>query len=318
MNWEELLTEHHIPWVSRGPNTKRGEVSIRCPFCGEDDPSEHMGIALDREAWGCHRNPSHRGKHPHRLIQALLSCSANQAKLVVAQFNQADPETLDQALAALLPDYVAPSSPAKAPRLRLQPEFKAITQARPLNRFWAYLYKRGFDDPDYLAACYNLKCCVIGRWKDRIIIPVYRHKELVAWTGRAIQKPIEAPRYLSTSDVIKTVIYNEDEIMEGGDILFITEGPFDALKMDYYGYHLGARATCVFGTSITIDQISLLRQASKKFRKVVLLLDLDAMETAFNTLEWLPEAIMGTLPDGADDPGSLLRAEVHNLIKAVG
>lgn len=315
MNWVEFLTDNHIPYVTRGPNTKRGEVSVRCPWCGEDDPSEHLGISLAGEAWGCHRNASHRGKGPLRLVQALLGCSFAQAKLIIGQFGAADPEALNQALAALLAHPEAPKAatgPIKG--LTLPPECRTISQTGTMSRYWEYLYDRGFDDPDRLASNYILKGCVTGRWKDRLIIPVYQSKELVAWTGRALTNPIIAPRYLSSSEIIKTAIYNEDELLEGGKVLFITEGPFDALKIDWYGFSLGARATCVFGTSITIDQIALLRILSQMFDKVVLLLDDDAIETSFNTIEWLPKATIGTLPEGVSDPGAMTRDQVFDLI----
>ena len=315
MNWEEFLQDHHITYVTRGPNTKKGEVSVRCPWCGDDDPSEHLGISLSREAWGCHRSHTHRGKGPVRLVQALLGVSNNQAKLIVSQYDRADPENLEQAIDALEPTYKVSTEPMPS-KLRFPPEFRHIGPEKITFRFWNYLMRRGFSDPERLAATYDLKCCSIGQWKDRIIVPIYRDHTLIAWTGRAIQSTINAPRYLSTSDVIKKTIFNEDEVLEGGEILFITEGPFDALKMDFYGYALGARATCVFGTSMTIDQISILKKAAKNFKKVVLLLDPDALETSFNTLEWLPEAVMGTLPAGAEDPGALLRTEVRDLVSS--
>jgi hypothetical protein len=32
MDWVKLLEDSNIEYVTRGPNTKRGEVSTRCPF----------------------------------------------------------------------------------------------------------------------------------------------------------------------------------------------------------------------------------------------------------------------------------------------
>ena len=32
MDWVRLLEDSRIEYVTRGPNTKRGEVSVRCPF----------------------------------------------------------------------------------------------------------------------------------------------------------------------------------------------------------------------------------------------------------------------------------------------
>lgn len=315
MNWIEFLDDNHISYVTRGPNTRKGEVSVRCPFCGEEDPSEHMGIVLEREAWGCHRNQAHRGKAPAKLIQALLGCSWAQAGLVVAQYGAADPETLDQALASL-GTLLAPKTPTAPPeQLRLAPEFRLIQPTGSTSRFWHYLGRRGFHNPTGVAETYGLSCCLTGRWKDRIIIPVYQNKVLIAWTGRALQTPVSAPRYLSTSEAIKTTIFNLDDLYYGGNVLFITEGPFDAIKVDYYGYPHGAYATALFGTSVTTDQIALLREVSKNFKKVVVLMDPEAIETSFSIAEWLPDSIIGNLPAGVEDPGALTKEQVKVLVK---
>lgn len=313
MDWHTLLDDHHIHYVTRGPNTRRGEISVRCPFCGEDDPSEHLGIVLDREAWGCHRNAQHRGKAPHRLIQALLGCSGAQAKLVVAQYGSADPEALDGLMDPFgLPVKAEPLGPIVMPE-----EFTTISYDGPTKRFYWYLTYRGFKPPMEVIERYQLKCCTTGRWKDRIIIPIFKDGELVAWTGRSLQKPINAPRYLSTSEAIKTVIFNEDALAAGGKILFITEGPFDALKVDFYGHKLGALATATFGTSITPNQINSLRKAQRRFDKTVLLFDAGTTEIAFNLLDWLPGAILGDLPVGIKDPGELGATQVKDLIEYV-
>src|SRR5437773_2381680 len=102
MNWEKLLSNNGIEYVTSGSNTKRGEISVKCPFCGDDDPSEHMGISLTKDVWGCHRNAQHRGKNLRRLISALLGCSSSQAAIIVQQYNQSDPDDLEVALQSML------------------------------------------------------------------------------------------------------------------------------------------------------------------------------------------------------------------------
>ena len=111
MNWIEFIEAYAIDYVTRGPNTKKGEISVRCPWCGDSDPSHHMGISLATDNWGCHRNPQHRGKAPTGLIAALLGCNWHQAKLIAAQYSIVDPDSLGDALAAL----TATSEPRKAP-----------------------------------------------------------------------------------------------------------------------------------------------------------------------------------------------------------
>jgi hypothetical protein len=43
MDWVKLLDDNNIEHVSRSPNTKRGEVSVRCPFAG---------MKIHRNTWG--------------------------------------------------------------------------------------------------------------------------------------------------------------------------------------------------------------------------------------------------------------------------
>ena len=311
MNWLQLLDDHRIHYVTSGPNTKRGEISIQCPFCGADDPSQHMGINLEAEAWGCHRNQAHRGKKPHRLIRAILGCSSTQVDLIIKQYGAADPDTLESAILALTGENEPPVKPAGA--LKLPPEAQPIPHQ---GRFYDYIRSRGFDKAGPFAAYYNLKCATTGRWKDRIIIPVMNETgSLLAWTARAIMRPVSAPRYLSSSNEIKETIYNLPNLL-GGEILFVTEGPFDALKVDWYGWpEEEANATAVFGTSITMSQISLLKNISKQYKRVVILLDPDAVESSFHLSEWLPTAVMGQLPLSVKDPGDLNKQQVKDLVK---
>jgi hypothetical protein len=65
LDWRQLLTDNRVPFIERGPNVKRGEINIRCPFCGSADPSYHMGLNLDSGWWSCWRNKDqHSGKSP--------------------------------------------------------------------------------------------------------------------------------------------------------------------------------------------------------------------------------------------------------------
>ncbi len=317
MDWVLFLSDYSVPYVTRGPNTKRGEVSIKCPWCGEDDPSEHLGINLTIERWGCHRNQTHRGKNPLRLVRALLGCSTGQAKLVIKQYDAPDPETLGDALAALLGEGPAEKPPDTDWEQAWQREdFRQIKQDGLTGKFWRYLKHRGFDGPGRLVKRYGLRCALIGRYQNRIIIPITHDGLLVGWTSRAIVNPVTAPRYLSTGEEIKKVIFNEDELLSGGEVLFVTEGPFDALKVDYYGEEFGARATCVFGTSIVLEQYAIIKRISRRFKRVVLLLDPDAVESSFISSDYLPGATFGVLPDGVKDPGDLTHKQVLNLLDA--
>ena len=74
-----FLDHNRIPYRTNGPNCAKGHVVIKCPFCGDEDPSEHLGIQLSTGYWGCWRNSSHRGRRPHRLIMRLLGCNQSSS-----------------------------------------------------------------------------------------------------------------------------------------------------------------------------------------------------------------------------------------------
>jgi len=308
MQWVKLLEDNGIEYVTRGPNTRRGEISVKCPWCGDEDPSQHMGISLEGEKWGCLRNGEHRGNNPDRLVAALLGCNRNRARIIVKQYSRSDPDDLESALIAL-----GEPEPQPEPEPEKYPPITRIKYMGVSQRFWNYIKGRGFGDHvrDVIYR-YNLHCCVKGRYKDRIIIPFLRKGEIIAWTGRAITDPISAPRYLS-SDRIKTTVFNEDLVLRGGQLLFITEGPFDAIKLDYYAQ--GAVATCLSGTAVSAEQMALLMAAKKKFWRVVILFDHDAQRMTFPLLDWLnaPNVVVGNLPAGVKDPAELTPSQIQHL-----
>src|SRR3974377_930695 len=78
-NWVRLLNAHHVPFVTRGPNTGRDHISVKCPWCGAADPSEHLGISLRGKGYRCLRDPRHAGRSRARLIHALLHCPSEYA-----------------------------------------------------------------------------------------------------------------------------------------------------------------------------------------------------------------------------------------------
>lgn len=311
MDWLRLLDDHRIEYVTRGPNTKRGEVSIRCPWCGEDDPSQHLGINLKTERWGCLRDATHRGNTTPRLIAALLGCSTLQAKAVQRQYNTPDPDNLDEALAMLTGNEDEKVADEIQKDLAMLDEFQVISCLGPTKRFWDYLERRGFDDVRNLCGRYSLRCANTGIYKDRIIIPIYQKQRLIGWTGRAIADPKNAPRYLSSSGAIKNAIFNEDELSWGGEILFITEGPFDAMKLDFYG----AQATCLFGATPTTEQIAILAELSSSWDKIVILMDPDAIGASFHLSDWLNarNVVIGQVPEGVKDPGDMTREQIAIL-----
>lgn len=309
MDWIAFLTDNFIVHVSSGPRTTRGHVEIKCPFCGENDPSFHLGINLTTNQWNCWRDNAHRGATPYRLISALLGVSGAQAKLTVQAYSGASIDSFD-----------APQAPTKLQQQPIMPIKWPDEFETPKGVYCDYLLRRGFDaaSTDY----YCLAACRIGRWKQRIIIPVYDEKwQLLGWQGRAIVEPKKAPRYLTSHEQVKRTIFNLQNISKGGEALYVFEGPIDTLRVDWLGKPK-IRATCTFGVSFTSEQVLLLSRLSSKFQRMVLCFDSngDAAGIAggFALNDWLPNSTFGTLPEGHKDTDNMNKAQLMSFIHARG
>jgi len=244
-------------------------------------------------------------------VRALTGCSIVQSYQLVQAYSVPDPDDLGSALAML----EAPSKPQQAPQgpLALPPEFQTIVSTGARGRYWRYLQRRGFDPVGQLTWRYNLMCATTGKWKDRVIFPLYQNGELIGWTGRAMQERPEAPRYLSSSDAVKKTVLFEDDLHRGGRYLYIVEGPFDALKLDYYGEGI-VRATCGFGTSLSIDQIAIISDLRKKFGTLVIAFDRDAHGQAMELAQNWDAVVNFNFWGEVKDPGAMTKDHVKELV----
>lgn len=333
MDWVRFFNDHNITYVEKGRNVKKGHVNIRCPFCGPDDPSEHMGVSLNGDVYGCWRSANHAGYKPWNLIRPLLGCSFQHARLVAQQYSVADPETVDEALAALVGHDNADkprAKPAPARTLKFPNDFRRIERDGVTRRFWHYLEERKFDSVRQLVSEYNLKCTTTGIWKDRIIFPIYVDGELVSWTGRAIMQTIDAPRYKvlgmeedpvwSPSAVLdrNEVVYNANQCT-GGSLLLCCEGPIDALKMEFYGMDDGASALCPLGTRMSQEQACIIGERARKYKRKLLLYDLQEVETVFLAMDLLGRYgfEVGQYPSWVtDDVGALSPKRSKELVRS--
>lgn len=279
-DWRGFLTKNSVSFIEKGANVKRGEINIRCPFCGTADPSFHMGLNLETGWYSCWRNKSaHSGKSPLRLLMVLLGVPYWRAReLAGLDRDYVDPEGFSAVAARLLGASrgLAEAMPKQRQRLSFPDGFGPIPPSAWAQRYRAYLYSRGFDYIPDLIEAYDLQCASFGEWRDRIIIPYFIDRELVSWAGRAIGPATLRYRELSPEDSlvpVKHTLFNYDCIAAGGKALIIQEGPIDALKVDFFGYGVGVRSVALSTNSLNEEQAFMIEEAVGQFDRIIVMMD---------------------------------------------
>ena len=317
-DWLKFCQRHRIPYVTSGPNTKRGNLGIKCPFCGDADSSEHMGLSLTSAKWGCWRNAQHRSSDPTRLVQQLLGCSRAQAESLVERQVSTVPDEFDTRLALLRNGPEVEQSVDLHPLEILMFEESRNDWGRAQSLpYLTYLEARGFKYPEALAKKKNLFYARTGLYQQRIIFPIEMDKVLVGWTARAIRNDVEL-RYKTSPFLPDAAIYNEAVAKEKlaqstAEILFFVEGPFDALKLEVLFPEFAVVGLLGAATSPrkTLRAVSFAKCA----RFVVCLWDPDAANIGRRFTQYLQEvgginaACLTRLPGGVKDPGDL---DVHH------
>jgi len=338
IDWERLLKEQRVPFIESGANVKRGEIAIRCPFCGSADPSMHMGLNLENGWWSCWRNRSqHSGKSPLRLIMKLLRVPYSQARQIAGFGDDyIDPEGFDALAAKLMHRDGTEGRPEQTRRrvLDLDPGFRVIEPNGRTRLHYEYLVdQRGFDaegDVAKLGSQYGICAGVSGVWASRIIIPYYQDEDLVTWTGRAIAPATVRYRDLERNESIlppKETLFNHDAMLPPAvaqkRILVLVEGPFDALKLDFYGRSHGIRAVALSTNAISDAQAFLLNAAATNFQRVIVMMDnatelsvIDSMRM-LGSLFFIPNITAEPVPFGAKDGAELNRKQIANWARSL-
>lgn len=330
-NVENFLRQHRIPYVTSGANWSPNNIMIKCPWC-LDDPSEHMGIHKNNGSYACWRNTQHRGKKPQRIIMALIGCNWDTANELIGKrsgsLNQFDKFAKDPKAYF----KVKQEETQGTDKLILPSNFRPITRDGAGLRFYNYLRnRRGFTKKEtlYVIDEYKLHYCISGYWSNRLIIPIYHGNKLVSWTGRHLgSSPV---RYKSLSPKLEMAeqndqpqavmattdtIFGYDKLLKfGGDTLFITEGPFDAIKLGTLGLSRRIRTTCIFTKTPTKIQIALLSHLQRKFHTINILLDRKEVASAMMLQAQLShiQPYVKFLPQGVEDPGDMRRQHLDSI-----
>jgi len=198
-------------------------------------------------------------------------------------------------------------------------ELKAPGLIRPLSELPAdhdarvYLANRGFD-PDYLAAVFDLGLCEAptARYeimRDRVYIPAYFNRKLVAWQGRLARdaKSKKEIKYY-TQGKKSQALYNYDNACDQ-DCVVVVEGAPSA-------WRLGSIGVSLFGKTLSYWQENTIA-TTWSGKPVFVLLDDDAAQETEKTISKLRQHNLQVVPvflPDERDPADYTRAALRDLL----
>lgn len=319
-DWLRFLEQHRIAYRDSGANTSKDNVVIHCPFCGSQDPSEHMSVNVSGKGYRCWRGPTHRGRNPARLVAALLGCTFDRAMDITGSAIHIPDDLAARVNAILKPPATKPPEGLKIPE-----EFKAFKGLPSSKPFIRYLKgpDRGFTDVEIQSFTkrWGVRYCTRGAFRGRIIFQIKFQGKLQTWTGRTIYdqeelrykaltrdpERAESMGYPPANGAISHYLLWYDWLLNksDADTIILTEGPFDALKVNILGNIRGVAATCCFTSSPTDLQVALLHELMPKFKYRYTLFDQGTFTTGVRVARTLTAlgVIPAQLPPQLKDPG---------------
>jgi hypothetical protein len=332
-DWQRFLDSHNIDYAERGRyHITHGYIGICCPFC-VDDTGYNLGISLRNGFWHCWKEPvrgSHSGRAPYRLIERLLGCSRDTARAFVQAGDSviASDLTFGEDIARKLRvtnNHLSRDHSGDVTLKFPDTYYRLNYSWSAKKRHYPYLIGRGYTEKqvDWLVDTFRLCCTGQGPFGYRVIIPVYMRGKLVTWTGRTIGDDELRYRTLSPNPEnaaalglppavmsIKDTLLDFDRARYGGNTLVVTEGPFDAMRVTFFGWRHGIRGVSLHGKQASPAQLELLAELVPHYRHVLAVFDTDA------GLVPLPETLrikQLTLPSGVKDPALLTREQFGQL-----
>lgn len=301
INWRSVLSELRVEWWDRGPNRSIGSISIRCPWCGNADPSHHLSIDESTGAYYCFRRPrDHYGRSAAFLLKALGASASLVDQLVK---RREKPRNMEKSAASSLNSVFV--------------NWDRFAPAAENIKMRAYLEERGFDDAARVAQKFDLRYAGYGKWADRLLIPLRENGQVRGFTGRAIRPNLE-PKYKMHAPGHLMYV---PAIPDFAQALVVVEGPMDALKIAYACPYL--LPVALTGLALSPLRIHRIVEMAERISSVLFVLDNDQPRSVvYSMIDELEAALRRkvqrvSVPGNAKDPGELELKDIRLWMHAV-
>lgn len=291
-------------------HTQKSEWEIECPQCGR----RKLSVNVERGQWRCFICEQYQGGFGTKrkavrgaggvisLIGWLENCSLEKAREMVTGGNGSVRNSYFRMQQA------HSSGPVEIPP---PPHWK------PINTTLPYCVERGITQEDIRQ--FGLVFCDGGRYRNRLIFPVWEGNRLVYYQARAMWRARPGETYIKALNPPKEVdAASPNEVLMNLDTaryfdrVAIVEGPIDCV-------HAGPSAVATLGKKISVAQILKMKRAG--VRAIDLIWDGPSpaepegawpeMRQAACQLSGIFDTRLVFLPQG--DPGDYTRAEIEQF-----
>lgn len=290
-------------------NERNGEVSGECPWCHHHRTSFYVkqGVGVFK----CHY--CNESGWAIKLIRHVARCTTDEAiaRIMahrVSIYSDTEWQPDEPGAASVEDDADEEELP---PVIELPEGFHLLADSHgeTARRYREYALGRmteaQMDE-------YRVGFCATGRYRKRIIVPVYYLGSLVNWVARYISDDPPAGVHKVTTppgNEQYSYLFNLEKVW-GREQVVITEGVFDCLALD-------DMAVATFGKKVTDAQVIALANAG--VGTVVLAWDSDAQREIFDAYSRLrftfQRVTVVEIPPG-EDPASIGHAGMVQLVKA--
>ncbi len=295
----DIFNSLGIPWWDEGKNVTKGWININCPYCA--DPSNHCGVNPDTEVVSCWRCGP-KGSFVDLLV-TVTGLSYPQCKDMISEPIILDGDPVE-ILKAIFAGEQREKTPKEITEVELPREIELITENTNFPLLYRYIKRRRLSINTLIE--HGCGICRSGRYMNRMIIPVFCHRKLVAFqaadlTGFANLK------YKNSSGDIGNYLYNYDHI---GKVMIVVEGILDA-------WRVGDEAVAAFTSNLTDQQKTLILK--KGLKELYMCFDCElkayykARKEAEALMAYIPVVEVIKLPHDRD-PDEMGREKIYELI----
>lgn len=179
-----------------------------------------------------------------------------------------------------------------------------------------YLMGRGFskEEVEMLMMIYPMWYSRLPKWDDCLIFERRDEDDnFIGYWGKNIVNKQPRNQY----GVPIETMWGAEAIGNTGEMLFVTEGVFDALRVQMV--NLPYSSVVAFGGTGSGKQVEHLKKLSERYTRTVLLLDNDdeGRKATAKLLDMVPGSVAATLPDGVSDPAELSTEQCRAFLQEI-